>query len=254
MNLDCFREAVHSLNDWPGVIGIFGGNPCNHPKFPELCKILQEEIPDQRHRGLWSNDLLGHGAIARETFYPNGRFNLNAHGIAPAAQKIKEFLPGRIIAKSETEHAVHAAILGHYQEFGVTETQWDAARENCDINQKWSGAIAERGGEPFAYFCEVAAALDGVRGTNNGMRVFPGWWRQTIDGTAYQTQIKKCCNAGCAVPLRMKGHRDNEDTYDITPSWAAKLPERPRGPVKVQIHNEFPGSVAENTDYMLLRK
>ena len=39
-----FEEAVVSLKDYFGVVGIFGGNPALHPKFDELCQILGEHI------------------------------------------------------------------------------------------------------------------------------------------------------------------------------------------------------------------
>lgn len=251
MSLDCFREAVRSLADWPGVIGIFGGNPCNHPKFPELCEILCEEISDQRHRGLWSNDLLQHGEIARKTFYPEGRFNLNAHGIRSAGLVIDKYLTGKLIPHSDMRGAQHAAMLANYRDFGMTETEWTAARERCDINQKWSGAIAERDGKPFAYFCEVAASIDGVLGNNNGVPAVPGWWRE--DMSAFGGQVKNCCDRGCGVPLRMAGHEDHEETYDISPSWDVVLCP-PRGRIGIAVHAELPGTVKENTDYMQTRK
>lgn len=248
MSLECFREAVESLRDWPGIVGIFGGNPCNHPKFPNLCRILSEIIPQER-RGLWSNDLLGYGEIAAETFYPKGRFNLNAHGVESAAVKINAFLPQRLIPGSDTKQASHAAMLVNYKDFGIDEAEWIAARENCDINQRWSGAIAEREGKPFAYFCEVAAALDGVRGANRGIPAVPGWWRETMANTGFQSQVRSCCDKGCAVPLKMQGHKDNEETYDVSPSWAA-LASQLRGKVAIQVHEEIPGHVKTNTDYM----
>jgi hypothetical protein len=249
MSVECFREAVRSLNDWPGVIGIFGGNPCNHPKFPELCKILQEEIPDQWHRGLWSNDLRQHGEIARETFYPHGRFNLNAHGVKDAAFKIKNYLPGKIIVESEMKQAEHSTILANYRDLDVPEEDWRERRERCDINQKWSGAIAEREGKPYAYFCEVAAALDGIRATNHGIPATPGWWKLSIAAFEAAGQVSKCCDAGCGVPLRMKGHKDNEEIYDITPSWKEAVEAGPQ-PSLIKIHDTIPARVAETTDYM----
>src|SRR5678815_5557545 len=108
MSPEVFREAVHSLRDWPGIVGIFGGNPCSHPKFPELMKILVEEIPDQKHRGLWSNNLMGHGALVREVFYPHGRFNLNAHAVNQAAKQIEQFLPGKLIRSSGHQLSWHS--------------------------------------------------------------------------------------------------------------------------------------------------
>jgi len=249
--------AVESLRDWPGVIGLFGGNPCNHPKFPELCKILAEIIPDQRRRGLWSNDLLGHGEIVRETFFPGGRFNLNAHGVLNAAGVIERHLPGRLIPGSDVRQAEHAAILVDYRDLNLSPADWEQAREGCDINRKWSGAIVERikadsiHGMPFAYFCEVAAAIDGIRGTNNGIPAVPGWWRLPIEEPGFQDQIRKCCDSGCGVPLKFKGHADNAEVYDITPGWLPVLQEQKQ--VALQTHVTIPGTVKENTDYMKVR-
>lgn len=253
MSLECFREAVESLREWPGVIGIFGGNPCNHPKFPELCAILCEVIPEQHRRGLWSNDLLKHGEVARDTFYPRGRFNLNAHGIATAAVKMDIFLPSRLIPGSDRRHAEHAAILADYRDFGMTESQWIEAREKCDINQKWSGAIVERAGKPFAYFCEVAAAMDGVLNLNHGIPALPGWWKHDMEAMGFQDQVRKCCDKGCGVPLKMKGHADDAEVYDVSRTWAEAIGE-PRGKVGVNVHESLPGVVKENTDYMGARK
>lgn len=261
MSIECFRAAVESLRDWPGVIGIFGGNPCNHPKFPELCAILAEVIPDQPRRGLWSNDLLGHGDIAAKTFFPNGRFNLNAHGIQAAGAKLKSYLPGKLIPGSDSRQASHAAILADRRDFNLSDEDWIAAREACDINQKWSAAIVERfetgaaHGMPFAYFCEVAAAMDGVRGENHGIPATPGWWRETMANEGFQGQVRQCCDRGCGVPLKMAGHMDNANTYDISPSWTKELQfTRGHRVAEVVTHSTMPGTVKENTDYMQRRK
>lgn len=247
MSLECFREAVRSLTEWPGVVGIFGGNPCVHPQFEDICAILCEEIPEQKHRGLWSNDLLKHGELCRRVFYPAGRFNLNAHGVAKAFVQFEEFLPGRVIPGSDRRQAEHAAILGDYRDLGVSESEWVAARERCDINQKWSGAVVERDGKPYAYFCEVAAALDGARGVNRGIPAVPGWWRKKMD--AFDNQVQSC--NGCAVPLRIAGHQDNAEVYDVSMSWA-HLPARRQ--VEISALAENPAHVRENTDYMGARK
>lgn len=254
MSVDCFRLAVESLADWPGVIGIFGGNPCNHPKFPELMGILCEVIPDQRRRGLWSNDLLMHGELCAKVFFPDGRFNLNAHGIQTAAVKFKSFLPGKIIPGSEKGQASHAAILANFSDYGMMYDEWERAREACDINQKWSAAIVERAGRPFAYFCEVAAAIDGVRNENHGIPAVPGWWKETMDNAGFQEQVSKCCDRGCGVPLKIAGHMDNENTYDISSSWTPELQfTRGHRVAEVVTHHDIPGHVKENTDYMGVR-
>ena len=249
MGVDVFRAAVRSVKDWPGVVAMFGGNPCNHPKFPELCAILEEEIPQQKRRGLWSNDLRGHGETVRRVFYPSGRFNLNAHAEAGAADEIERHLPGKLLRESRSKLSQHSPILVHWKDLGMTEEDWIAVREDCDINKNWSAAIVERDGEPFAYFCEVGAAIDGIRGENNGIPAVPGWWRLKM--SSFEHQVRNCCDAGCGVPLRLRGHLDREDTYDVSESWGAVAVPKSEKSVKVVLPVE--GKAAEATDYLRRR-
>lgn len=250
MSLGCFEAAVISLRDWPGIVACFGGNPAVHPEFPDLCRILAKHIKPAQ-RGLWCNNLFKHGPIAAETF-SEGVLNLNAHGIPEAAQAMNRWFPGRVIPGSGAHHAFHSTILADYRDLGVSEEEWLKSREACDINQKWSAAIVEREGAPYAYFCEVAAAMDGVRGRNHGVPASPGWWQMPIQAPGYQQQIQKCCDQGCGVPLKLKGHRDNEQIYDITGSWAHTLPKA-SGAITEIVHFETPEKIGEVTDYMKVR-
>lgn len=254
MSLECFREACRSLKGWPGVAALFGGNPCSHPQFPELCKILLEEFPNQRQRGLWTNDLLRHGEVAKRVFWPNGRFNLNVHGSKKAADQMRQWLPS-IPIYGETGEVHHAPMLINYRSYGYTDQQWILMRERCDINQKWSSGIYQGSdGHPYAYFCEVAGSLIGVlhgRHEEVGIPAVPGWWREPM--SKFQHQVHQCCDQGCGVPLRMKGHNDTEDTYDISPEWV-ELTNKRTGKVLVQVHETHPGNVHESTDYAGLRR
>lgn len=247
MSVDCFREAVRSLDGWPGVRAIFGGNPCNHPEFDKLCGILAEEVPDQRKRGLWTNDLLRHGAVAKETFWPHGRFNLNVHANSKAADAMREWLPGiPIYGESGAIH--HAGMMLDRKDYNLSEGEWVSLRERCDINQKWSSGIYQGAdGRPYAYFCEVAGSLSGVRGENNGILATPGWWQKPM--SEFADQVRTCCDRGCGVPLKGRGHQDSEDTYDISPSWVELTTDR-IGKAAVQCHDERPAMVHENTDYI----
>lgn len=252
MTVECFREAVRSLKDWPGIIGIFGGNPCSHPKFPKLMEVFCEEIPEQRHRGIWTNNLLKHGALVREVFFPHGRFNLNAHGNAKAADEIDRRLPGMLIERSRALAAWHGSILVDRKDLGMSDEEWVQKRERCDINQNWSAAIVERDGKPYAYFCEVASSLDGVRGENHGIPVEPGWWRWKME--RFENQVRQCCDRGCGVPLRMRGHLDETEVYDMSPSWKYLGTPRTRCYVDVVDADPTDDGVRELTDYMRLRE
>ncbi len=215
MSLPCFTKAVASLADWPGVVALFGGNPCVHPKFAQFCSILSAVIPAER-RGLWTNNVFRHGALAAETF-GSGRLNLNAHGDPEAFAEMDRWFPGRVIAGSGTQSSWHASILVDYRDIPLRDDEWLIARERCDINQKWSGSIVERRGEPFGYFCEVAGALDGIRGENHGIPAVPGWWAASMD--RFGEQVRQCCDRGCGVPLRLAGHEDRAEVYDISARW-----------------------------------
>jgi len=217
MSPDVFRKALRGLMGWPGVIAMFGGNPCVHPQFEELCQIMREEVPDSKHRGLWTNNLRGHGDVIAKTFTPGiSTFNLNLHAVDDAAVEMERHLPGvPIWGRGKSSH--HAPILIDYRDVGMTEAQWVAARESCDINQNWSGAVVERFGEPWGYFCEVASSIDAVTGKNHGVPATEGWWRRGMD--RFDRQVKYCCDAGCGVPLRAKGHQDSDDAYDVSERW-----------------------------------
>jgi hypothetical protein len=247
MSLAVFREAVDSLDGWTGVVALFGGNPCNHNRFADLCAILTERVPPER-RGLWANDLMEHGAIAAETFR-RGRLNLNAHADERAAAEIDRWFPGQLIEKSRRHQAWHGAILVDRRDLGVSDGDWETMREACDINRHWSGIIVEREGRPYGYFCEVAATLDGVRRENHGVLAAPGWWREPME--TFEQQVRGCCDRGCGVPLRMRGHLDRADVYDVSSSWAAEIGTRGRRyPVGAQVHEDLGDRSHELTDYM----
>lgn len=251
MSLECVEEALVATANWPGVIACFGGNPCTHSRFADVCKLFQKHIPDQSRRGLWTNNLLRHGDIAKETFWPKGRFNLNVHGSDEAAAAMQEHLPGIEIFGRKTSE--HGGMLHHYADYGYTYEQWAAKREKCPINQNWSAGIYQGAdGHPYAYFCEVAGSLSAIRGEDNGLRVTLDWWKRPM--ADFQDQVRTCCDRGCGVPLNLKGHLDNEATYDISPTFVP-LTLNPIGkPVTVEVCEAEPGHTHELTDYAGLRK
>lgn len=252
MSLECVEAALISLAGWPGVRAMFGGNVCTHSRFPEVAALWRKHVPDQRQRGCWTNNLMKYGEEVRRTFWPHGRFNLNCHGNAAAAAEMRRWLPG-VPVYGEAGGIHHAAMLVDYRDRGLSDEQWVALRERCDINQKWSSAIYQGpDGSPVAYFCEVAGSLDGVRGESHGVPAVPGWWRQPMAHFAHQ--VGACCDRGCGVPLRERGHADSEATYDISPAWEEACATRHGRRVSLKVHRESAGCVHESTDYAGLRK
>ncbi len=248
MSVDVFREALRSLAGWPGIRGVFGGNPCSHPRFPDLMQVLVEEVPDQRQRGLWTNNLLSHGALVREVFYPHGRFNPNAHVQPAAAAAIVQWLPGRLIPTSRNRDSWHSPILLDWRDVGLSESEWVARREACDINLTWSAAIFERDQRPYVYFCEVAGALDGIRGENHGILAEPGWWSWPM--ARFQKQVGACCDRGCGVPLRQLGHLGNDRVYDYSQSFAPVVNAKRYNKLGLALHPDHLVAATDRpTDY-----
>ena len=216
MTPDNFRLALQSLKGYFGIIAMLGGNPCMHPKFPELCRIFEEEIPEKLQRGLWTNNPFKHEDLCRQTF---GTFNLNAHGEAraiPAMERITEAArqDGRI-AWTYMGNSVHAPLLTAVKDVYATGEMWEKISQ-CEINRDWSASIVQnKAGELRAYFCEVAASFDLARGQDHGHPVFPGWWNQHI--AAFKDQIAHFC-PGCGVPAKMKAQKDTDETDTYTRS------------------------------------
>ena len=212
MSLENFRLAVRSLREYPGMVAVIGGNPTMHRDFSSICEIIVEERPDKSKRGLWTNNAYKHTDLAVEVF---GMFNLNAHGDPKGIESLRE-----LFARAEGPsnlyegNSEHAPLLTAIKDLYGEEEMW-AKISTCDINQSWSAAIVENRGKLRAYFCEVAAAFDLARGTDNGIEVTNDWWRRPIQ--EFGEQIQAFC-PGCGAAARLAPSKDIEelDTYTIS--------------------------------------
>lgn len=209
-----FRTALRSLEGYGGIIAMIGGNPCMHPKFKELCAIFVEEIPERLQRGIWTNNPFKHEQLCSETF---GTFNLNAHGEKRAQPALERIVTARrtdSVVWSYMGNSTHAPLLTAVKDvYRDPDTMWEKISK-CEINRDWSATIVPNAkGELRAYFCEVAASFDLVRGTDHGMPVFPGWWKQSIQ--AYKDQIRHFC-PGCGAAAKLKGRPDADEIDDYS--------------------------------------
>jgi hypothetical protein len=227
MTLDNFRLAARSLQGYPGIITVMGGNPAMHPKFEDICKIFVQEVPNKSQRGLWTNNVFKYAELAKETF---GIFNLNPHDDARGIKSLEPLksLPvaGNLSrvdwAKSILPHGVwyaagsssHSPVLTAVKDLYGEAEMWDRISK-CEFNQYWSAAIVQNKGNLRAYFCEVAAAFDLARGTDHGIPVEPGWWRRNI--SEFDEQVAHFC-PGCGIPAKLQGHMDflETDTYTVS--------------------------------------
>lgn len=94
MTPDQFKAAVESLRGYPGIVGVFGGNPAMSPYFVECCQVLRESWVPFNQRGLWCNNPLTveKACAARLTFDPSVS-NLNVHMSRKAYDMFKLYWP-----------------------------------------------------------------------------------------------------------------------------------------------------------------
>lgn len=215
MTVEEFETAVKSLAGFPGTIGVFGGQPTLHPKFPEICEVMRAHVP-YLNRGLWTNDLNGRGKVARITFNP-ARSNLNTHMNRAAYEEIARDWPEALKARPDhttagvEKDSTHSSPWVAIQDVIPDEAERWRLIGRCSVNQNWSAAIGVVSGRGLrAYFCEVAyaqAALhagadDSGDWPDLGHEVTPGWWKQPL--AAFEPQIRLHCHA-CGLAMNRPG-------------------------------------------------
>ncbi len=247
ITLDNFEQAVISLKDYFGVVGIFGGNPTMHPEFAKICGILTKHIPKER-RGLWSNNLRGYGEICRMTFNP-AVSNLNVHTNREAFHEMKRDWPEcNPIGLYDSRHSPPYVSM---RDLGYTDEQIVYLINNCDINQLWSAMICQVNGNLRAYFCEIAGAQAMLHGDDStGHHVDMNWWRKPISD--FENQIEKHC-FDCGVPLRGKGDlavTGKVEFVSKTHLPIYKLKKSDRTLIVVDRKEQLGGNVGRATDYI----
>jgi hypothetical protein len=229
MTPEQFEAAVLSLEGYWGVYGCFGGNPCTSRYFPDYCRILKAHVPYQQ-RGIWTNRMMGHGALIRTTFNP-AVSNVNVHLSQEAYDEFAADWPEAIEARKEhvdrglTDDARHGSpwiSMKDLEELpfpdGSSRPNTEANRweliGNCTINKNWSSIVGLVGGELRAFACEImlhAAAMHaenpdwdetGQPMPDVGLAVEKDWWRRPL--ADFEGQFRTFCH-NCSVPLNRPG-------------------------------------------------
>lgn len=252
MNLENFEAAVISLRDYFGVVGIFGGNPCMHPEFPEICEILAHFIPKER-RGLWSNNLRGNGHLCRKVFNPNVS-NLNVHMNRDAYNEMIRDWPecNPIGLMDDSRHSPPFVAMDDIE--GLSEDQKVSMINNCDINQLWSAMICQVNNQPLGYFCELMGAqsmLHNDDSTGIDVRSWPDWWKRDL--LDYTQQIVRHCFK-CGIPLKGMGDLAVTGSKEYVSKTHLPIYKLKNGKDKtlylINTLDQLHGSVPRATDYI----
>lgn len=199
MDLETFEKALDSLEGWPNEIGIMGGEPTLHPNFREICKLMQEKVPDRKKRALWTNGFKWdeYEDIIKETFDMD-KICYNDHKDMEVGEHQSLLLAATDIIKDK-------------------ELMWRLIG-NCWVQWRWAASITPKGG----FFCEVAAAQDHLFDGPGGYALEKGWWNKNPNEFLDQVE-RYCINCSAAIPMeRQNAHDDYEK---VSPSIAKKLEE-----------------------------
>lgn len=210
MPLDEVKQAIDSMDEYPKMTGIMGGEPLLHPEFEAICDYLHSKIPPEKC-GLW-------------TCLPKGKEHYRE-------VIVRTF--GNIFINDHTRNDIlHGPVLVASQELPLQDWQKDYLIDKCWVQNSWSASINQKG----AWFCEVAASLATLFDVNNlGWPVQKGWWARSPQHFVAQMAMCKLC--GCAMPLKRRV--STEEIDDISPEMFKLLKEiSPKlKKKKYQIHN-----------------
>lgn len=211
MDFDQFKQAVDSMEGFPKMVGVMGGEPLLHPEFDKFCDYLKSKIPAEQC-GLW-------------TCFPDGK----EHHRGRIASTF-----GNIFLNDQSRNDIlHGPVLVASEELPIEPMGRDMLIDRCWVQNYWSASINPHG----AFFCEIAAALSMLLSDKaDGWPVEKHWWARVPKHYVEQMD-KYCVKCGAAMPLKKRFSFEGID--DISPGMLAllkdKSPKIKKGDFK--IHN-----------------
>jgi hypothetical protein len=187
MDLETFEKAALSLEDFPGTVGIMGGEPTLHPQFPEILAAYSKIIRQKYRRGLWTNGL--------------------------HYDKYKELIEDVFDKQTVVFNDHNPSVPDYHQPLLIASKDvvpdYDERKkliDNCWVQRRWSASITPKG----AFFCEVAAAQDHLFDGPGGWDVEPDWWDKRPE--EFQDQVERYChNCSACIPMNKVSAYDGYD-------------------------------------------
>ncbi len=219
MEWETFKNAVDSLENWPRMIGIMGGEPTLHPQFDRYVEYAAEKHP------MFYN--IGGG---KKPFQSLSKYMVDSNAIKNVPlNRLRglglwssvcdtynihyERIQDSFIFQCINDHTAvsrHQPWLMTRKEFGIPDEEWIPIRDNCWWQKSLnSPSITPKG----AFFCEVAGAMDLLFDGPGGWKVEKDWWKRGPDD--FKDQLHWC--EMCAGALINFDRDANEERDDVSP-------------------------------------
>jgi glycosyltransferase involved in cell wall biosynthesis len=233
MDFDTFKRAVDSLDGRFGTTGIMGGEPTLHPEFERFVDYLYDKTPAEyrarpREFVYPQRDFMRARDYANEGYSEVHHFQAGTRNVVCGGglwssmnrsyKKHYEFIQDSFKYQIINDHnnaMYHQPIMITRKELGIDDKTFKHLRDNCWVQQLWSGAITPKG----AFFCEIAAALDMLLDGPGGWPIEKGWWKRREDD--FGSQLDWCEMCGIALETFSRDAREEID--DASPFWMGKL-------------------------------
>lgn len=189
MGLKEVENALDACEGYPKMVGIMGGEPLLHPQFEDICNLALSRFPRER-LGLW-------------TCLPPGKENYR--------DVICKTFGNILINDHSRDDIYHAPILVASEEIYPNRDELFYIIDKCWLQNSWSAAINPKG----AFFCEIAASMSLLFGTDKAWPVEKGWWWRTPKD--FKEQIEEYCpKCGIALPLPRRLSNDGRDDISLS--------------------------------------
>ncbi len=218
MEWEYFQKAVNSLEEWPRLLGIMGGEPTLHPEFSRFVQYAFDNHPSclalsggEKPRKSLSKYIVDTNELKLEPLNKCKGIGLWTT-VCDTYYQNYEQIQDQFIFQRVNDHTVasrHQPWLISRKELGVSDDEWVELRDNCWWQRIFgSPSITPKG----AFFCEVAGAMDMLFNGPGGWKVEKNWWQRGPED--FKDQLRWC--EMCSGPLIDFDRDANDEVDDIT--------------------------------------
>lgn len=179
------ERDISTLLDYPGKIGLTGGDPLNNPDIEGMCDLVKKMLPKHKVVIFTSSPKVKqYKALIDETF---GEVYINMH------------------TKAQKEICLHQPLTLAVGDMVPDKEVRDLLIDNCWCGNSWSPII----GRNRAFFCDCADGIDAVLDMKGGFPIEEGWWRRDV-----REQMEQYCHlCGMCLPYPRQALKDGNEKF-----------------------------------------